>query len=152
MLSAIHRLTSESAIGAHLDAAAELLGVGGVHVIEATHASDLDVTRAKTVAWTELRGRFSVHSRFLLDVQRRATDGTLTATLDVRCTDTEASAVVATLQQQERWLVPDEAGWRRIVESNGRFEIAAMLGDFHLDVGCEQAGAWRTILVLRRVR
>ena len=152
MLSAIHRLTSESAIVAHLDAAAELLAVGGVHVIEATHPSDLEVARAKTVAWTELRGRFAVHSRFNLDVKHRARDGTLTATLDVRATDTEASAVVATLQQQERWLVPDAAGWERIVEKSGRFEIAAMLGDFHLDVGCDQPGAWRTILVLRRVQ
>jgi hypothetical protein len=152
MLSAIHRLTSESAIAAHLDAAAALLGVGGVHVIEATHPSDLDVAHAKTVAWTELRGRFAVHSRFNLDVHRRASDGTQAATLDVRCTDTERNAVVATLQQHERWLVPEAADWERIVSKSGRFAIAAMLGDFHLDVGCDQPGAWRMILVLRRVR
>lgn len=152
MLSAIHRLTSEASIAAHLDAAAELLGVGGVHVIEATHPSDLEVARAKTVAWTELRGHFAVHSKFILDVKRRAADGTLTATLDVRCNDTRANTVVATLQQQERWLVPDAEGWARIVAKSGRFEIVAMLGDFNLDIGEGQAGAWRTILVLRRVR
>lgn len=152
MLSAVHRLTSEAAIEAHLDAAAALLAVGGVHVIEATHPSDTDPLHAKTVAWTELRGQFAVQSRFNLDVRHRAADGTLTATLDVRCTDTRSHAVVATLQQQERWLVPDVAGWQRIVAHNGRFELAAVLGDFHLDVACDQPGAWRAILVLRRVR
>lgn len=148
MLSAVHRLSSEAGMIAHLEAAASILAASGVHVIEATHPSDLD--ESKVVAWTELRDRFAIHSRFVLDPKLRAKDGTVPASLDVRCTDVTRGVLVSTLHQQERWLVPDLAAWRRIVEKSGLFEIAAILGDFQLDVSAEQAGAWRTILVLRR--
>jgi hypothetical protein len=151
MLSAVHRLATEGAIIDHLQSAAALLGDGGVHVIEATHPSDLDPAHAKIVAWTEMRPPYSVHSRFRLDIERRARDGTVPALLDVRCRDQSTGANAGALQQQERWLVPDTDNWEKLVERAGNFAIAAMLGDFQLEVASNQAGAWRTLMVLRKI-
>jgi hypothetical protein len=151
MLSTCHRLATEAALVAHLEAAADLLAPGGVHVIEATHPGDLLPERGRPVTWTELRGGYAISSRFRLLVEARAQDGTLPASLEVRARDGGHGAVVGTLLQQERWLVPDAAQWRRLVGSVSRFELAAILGDFQLDVAHDQPGAWRAILVMRRV-
>ena len=37
-----------------------------------------------------------------------------------------------------------------VAERAGRFEVAALLGDFRLDVPWDQPGAWRMMVVLRR--
>ncbi len=151
MLSAVHRLATEGALIDHLQSAAALLGDGGVHVIEATHPSDLHPDHAKIVAWTEMRPPYAVHSRFRLDIERRARDGTVPALLDVRCREQATGAIAGTLQQQERWLVPDAAQWENLVARAGGFSIAAMLGDFQLEVTSNQPGAWRILMVLRKI-
>lgn len=152
MLSSCHRLSSEAALIASLRAAASLLAPGGVHVVEATHPSDVDgTTRESTIAWTELRDRFAIHSRFRLHVEARGEDGLVPAILDVRCREQGSGDTVGVLQQHERWLVPGAGRWVELVARAGGFAVAALLGDFQLDVPWDQPGAWRLLVVLRRV-
>ncbi len=40
---------------------------------------------------------------------------------------------------------------QRVVARAGGFAVAALLGDFQLDVPLDQPGAWRLLVVLRRV-
>ena len=53
--------------------------------------------------------------------------------------------------QERDWFVPDLDAWRRIVAAVPDLEIAAVLGDYRVDVPFEHAAAWRLLLVLRRV-
>lgn len=149
MLSGVHRLGGEPAIARHLAAVADLLAPGGVHVVEATLPVDATPDGNTETRWTERRPGFLVRSHFRLAADLRAGDGTVPALLDVRCTR-ESGEVVGVLQQQERWLVPDEAGWRELVRTEPRLEVVTLLGDFQLGVRWDQAGAWRILLVLRR--
>lgn len=149
MLSAVHRLGGEAAIARHLSAVADLLAPGGVHVVEATLPIDATPEGNTETRWTERRGGHLLRSHFRLAAELRAGDGTVPALLDVRCTR-ETGEVVGVLQQQERWLVPDEAGWRELVRAEPRLEVVDLLGDFQLGVRWDQAGAWRILLVLRR--
>jgi hypothetical protein len=151
MLSAVHRAASETAIVAHLDAAAALLAPGGIHVIEATLPVDATPEGNTQTIWTERRGNYVIASRFRIAAEQRAKDGTVQTFLDVRCRRHDEPGTVGALQQQERWLVPTAAQWRALVERSQSFQIGALLGDFHLDVAWDQPGAWRIVVVLRRV-
>lgn len=150
MLSAVHRVGSEGGLVRHLQAAGALLAPGGVHVLEATLPVDATPQGNTQTTWTERRGSWLVQSRFRIAADDRAADGTVPTFLDVRCRSHDSQAVVGSIHQQERWIVPTIEDWRRIVEASGVFSLAAALGDFHLDVAWDQPGAWRMILVLRR--
>jgi len=100
--------------------------------------------------WTERRGDLEITSRFRILVERRARSGAVPTVLTVRCKKAEEDTLVGSFHQEELWLVPDADRWRDLVREAGRFEIAALLGDFQLDVAWDQPGAWRMIVVLRR--
>lgn len=150
MLSAVHRVGSVESMVRHLRSVAGLLGPGGVHVIEATLPADATEEGNTQTVWTERRGDLEVTSRFRILVERRARNGAVPTVLDVRCKRTGADEVLGAFHQEELWIVPDEKGWRDIVTRAGGFEVAALLGDFQLDVAFDQPGAWRMIVVLRR--
>jgi hypothetical protein len=146
----VHRVGSEGGLVRHLQAAAALLAPGGVHVLEATLPVDATPQGNTQTTWTERRGAWLVQSRFRIAADDTAADGTVPTFLDVRCRRHDSQAIVGSIHQQERWIVPGIDDWRRIVEASGAFSFAAALGDFHLDVAWDQPGAWRMILVLRR--
>ncbi len=150
MLSAVHRVGSAESMVRHLRSVAALLAPGGVHVIEATLPADATREGNTQTVWTERRGDLEITSRFRILVERRARSGAVPTVLDVRCKQSGDEGVLGSFHQEELWIVPDEAGWRDLVARAGGFAIAAILGDFQLDVRWDQAGAWRMILVLRR--
>lgn len=150
MLSAVHRVGSAESMVRHLERVADLLAPGGVHVIEATLPADAMPGGNNETVWTERRGEWEITSRFRILVDQRAASGAVPTVLDVRCRRADAEEVVGRFQQEELWIVPDAAGWRSLVARVGGFEVAALLGDFQLDVAWEMPGAWRMIVVLRR--
>jgi hypothetical protein len=150
MLSAVHRAGSIDAIVRHLRAAADLLAPGGVHVIEATHPVDATPQGTTDTAWTERRDEWVVSSRFRILPSEATAQGLVPTILDVQCRRHDARRVAGALHHEELWVVPDARAWREAVERAGRFEIAALLGDFRLDVPWDQPGAWRMMVVLRR--
>ena len=150
MLSAVHRVGSAESMIRHLERVADLLAPGGVHVIEATLPADALPGGNNETVWTERRGQWEITSRFRIVVDRRAASGAVPTILDVRCRRGDTEEVSGRFHQEELWIVPDADGWRSLVARAGRFEIAALLGDFHLDVAWNQPGAWRMIVVLRR--
>jgi hypothetical protein len=150
MLSAVHRVGSSASMVRHLRSVADLLAPGGVHVIEATLPIDVTPEGNTQTVWTERRGDLEITSRFRILVERRARSGAVPTVLTVRCKKAEEDTLVGSFHQEELWLVPDADRWRDLVREAGRFEIAALLGDFQLDVAWDQPGAWRMIVVLRR--
>lgn len=150
MLSAVHRVGSAESLVRHLRSVADLLAPGGVHVIEATLPTDATPDGNTQTVWTERRGELEITSRFRILPDRRARSGAVPTTLDVRCKKHDSQEIVGAFHQEELWIVPDAAKWRALVASAGRFEVAALLGDFQIDVGFDQVGAWRMIVVLRR--
>ncbi len=150
MLSAIHRAGSLDAIVRHLRAAADLLAPGGVHVIEATHPIDATAHGTTDTAWTERRDEWVVSSRFRILPAEVTAHGLVPTVLDVQCRRHDGTRVAGSLHHEELWVVPDARAWREAVERAGRFEVAALLGDFRLDVPWDQPGAWRMMVVLRR--
>ena len=158
-LSAIHLLPGAAAIEAHLRFAAELLQPGGLHVIEATHPSDLTPSGAHHTEWTEVRGDSVIDARFRMHLEKTtAEDGgqSVPVTLDVVCSHGARKGSAAPrgqqrLRQEDRWFIPDLAGWKQIIARVPGLEIAAALGDFNVGVPFEHTSAWRLILVLKRV-
>lgn len=150
MLSAVHRVGSAESLVRHLRSVADLLAPGGVHVIEATLPADATPDGNTQTVWTERRGELAITSRFRILPDRRARSGAVPTTLDVRCKKHDSQETIGSFHQEELWIVPDADKWRALVASAGRFEVAALLGDFQIDVGFDQVGAWRMIVVLRR--
>ena len=160
MLSSIHLLATPSAMEAHLCAAAELLEPGGLHVIEATHPADLSPSGVSQTEWTEVRGDTTIDARFRMHLDRLGVDRVVPVTLEVRTTGkkgavddgpTGARARSPRLRQEDRWFIPDLAGWRAIAARVPELRLVATLGDFNVDVPFEHAAAWRLILVLRKI-
>lgn len=151
-LSAIHALASADAIARHLEVAAASLAPGGVHVIEATHPSDLAPGGVNKTEWTEVRGSEVIDARFRIHTQNAGLDRVVPVTLEVVCSKKNGGGpkIVGRLKQEDRWLVPDLEGWKSIVARAPEFEIAATLGDLNVDVPFEHSAAWRLVLVLRR--
>jgi hypothetical protein len=150
MLSAVHRVGSAESMVRHLQRVADLLAPGGVHVIEATLPADAMPDGNTQTVWTERRGQWEITSRFRMFVEQRAASGAVPTVLDVRCRRGDSQEIAGRFHQEELWIVPDADGWRALVERAGRFEVAALLGDFQLDIAWDQPGAWRMIVVLRR--
>jgi hypothetical protein len=148
-LSSIHQLTTPEAIAAHLRHAAALLRPGGVHVIEATHPSDLTPSGVSRTEWTEVRGDKTVDARFRMHIDRITPGRVVPTTLEVVC-GAKTGQKTRSLVQQGEWYIPDLAGWKHIVAQVREFELAAILGDFRVDVPYEHPSAWRLILVLKR--
>ena len=135
----------------HLQRVADLLAPGGVHVIEATLPADATPEGNTETVWTERRSQWEITSRFRIVVEERAPSGAVPTVLDVRCRRADSDEILGRFHQEELWIVPDAEGWTSLVERAGRFEIAGLLGDFKLDVAWDQPGAWRMIVVLRRI-
>lgn len=158
-LSAIHLLPGAAAIEAHLRLAAELLQPGGLHIIEATHPADLTPSGVHHTEWTEVRGDSVIDARFRMHLDKIiAEEGgqSVPVTLDVVCSHNARKGSVSPrgqqrLRQEDRWFIPDLAGWKQIVARVPGLEIAAALGDFNVSVPFEHTSAWRLILVLKRV-
>jgi hypothetical protein len=143
--------------------AAELLQVGGVHVIEATHPGDLTPGGVNHTEWTEVRGNATVEARFRMHVDRLTEHRVVPVTLEVvRTTARKSSAAgggrppalsspTPRLRQEDRWFIPDLEGWRQIIGMVDNLRLVAALGDFNVDVPFEHAAAWRLILVLKRI-
>ncbi len=160
MLSSIHLLTAPAAMEAHLRVAAALLEPGGLHVIEATHPADLSPSGVSHTEWTEVRGDTTIDARFRMRLDRMGADRVVPVTLEVRTTGKKGAvedgaagsrARSPRLRQEDRWFIPDLAGWRAIVERVPELRLVATLGDFNVGVSFEHAAAWRLILVLRKV-
>lgn len=151
MLSAVHRVGSSESMVRHLQRVADLLAPGGVHVIEATLPADATPEGNTETVWTERRSQWEITSRFRIVVEERAPSGAVPTVLDVRCRRADSDEILGRFHQEELWIVPDAEGWTSLVERAGRFEVAALLGDFKLDVAWDQPGAWRMIVVLRRI-
>jgi ribosomal protein S18 acetylase RimI-like enzyme len=147
--AAIHQLTTPDRIAAHLAHAAALLLPGGVHVVEATHPADLTKAGMHRTEWTEVRGAETVDARFRMHLDRLSPGRVVPTTLEVVCKTKGAPA--RSVVQERDWFVPDLDAWRRIVAAVPDLEIAAVLGDYRVDVPFEHAAAWRLLLVLRRV-
>lgn len=153
MVSAIHLLATPDAIVRHLQAAAELLQPGGVHVIEATHPADLLPSGVNRTEWTEARGDTTVEARFRMHVDRATCDRVVPVTLEVtRSTGKKNGAGAPRLRQEDRWFIPDLEGWRAILARVPELTPAAVLGDFNVSIPFEHQAAWRLILVLKRAR
>ena len=164
-LSSIHLLTTESAMVRHLRVAAELLEVGGLHVIEATHPGDLSPTGVNHTEWTEVRADATVEARFRMHIDRITPERVVPVTLEVVRSAAKKSLTTAgsagrsaastsmspRLRQEDRWFIPDLDGWRAIIRMVEQFRLVASLGDFNVSVPFEHNAAWRLILVLRRM-
>jgi ribosomal protein S18 acetylase RimI-like enzyme len=162
-LSSIHLLTTAAAMVRHLRVAAELLQVGGLHVIEATHPADLSPGGVSHTEWTEVRGDATVEARFRMHVDRMTLDRVVPVTLEVLRTTARKSSAAGVggrpspqaspsprLRQEDRWFIPDLDGWHRIIGTVQNLRLVAALGDFNVNVPFEHAAAWRLILVLKR--
>ncbi|HLM73705.1 MAG TPA: GNAT family N-acetyltransferase [Polyangiaceae bacterium] len=155
-LSSIHQLTTPEALRRHLLIAASLLRPGGVHVIEATHPSDLLPTGVNLTKWTEVRGDQVIDARFRMHVDRATPDRVIPVTLEVVCSSKRSgqpsspAPKASTLRQEDLWFIPDLAGWHRVIAEVPDFKLAGALGDFNVDVPFERPEAWRLILVLKR--
>lgn len=149
-LSAIHTVGSAAALQAHLEAAAASLRSGGLHIIEATHPSDLSPSGEQRTEWTEMVGELVVDGRFTMDVSQLK-DGVLPVSLEISSTLKGVQGhSYRTLRQDSHWFVPTEEEWRSICGASSKFSLEAMLGDFNVDVPSSRDSAWRLILVLRR--
>src|SRR5690606_4740163 len=84
-LSAIHQLTTPTALERHLRIAASLLSPGGVHVIEATHPVDLTPSGVHRTEWTERRGDRSIDARFRIHIERATPERVVPVSLEVVC-------------------------------------------------------------------
>ena len=159
----IHLLTSAAAVARHLRVAAELLQVGGLHVIEATHPADLSPGGVSHTEWTEVRGDTIVDARFRMHINRVTEDQVVPVTLEVvRNTvrrgsaagaggrNTVPSTATPRLRQEDRWFIPDLDRWHTIIGMVANLRLVAALGDFNVNVPFEHAAAWRLILVLKR--
>jgi ribosomal protein S18 acetylase RimI-like enzyme len=151
LLSSIHLLTTPAAMVAHLHVAAELLRPGGLHVIEATHPADLTLSGVNHTEWTEVRGDTTVDARFRMHIDRITADRVVPVTLEVMRTTGKKGASAPRFKQEDRWFIPDVAGWRAILSGVPELRLAATLGDFNVDVPYEHTAAWRLILVLQKV-
>ena len=158
-LSAIHLLPGAAAMEAHLRLAADLLQPGGLHIIEATHPADLTPSGVHHTEWTEVRGDSVIDARFRMHLEKTtAEEGgqSVPVTLDVVCSHNARKGSATPrgqqrLRQEDRWFIPDLAGWKQIIARVPQLEIAAALGDFNVGVPFEHTSAWRLILVLKRV-
>jgi ribosomal protein S18 acetylase RimI-like enzyme len=155
-LSGIHQLGNAKDIEKHLKLAASLLAPGGVHVIEATHPSDLTAAGVSHTEWTEMVGDKVIDARFRMHVERMSPERVVPVSLEVSYAVKGAPAATAqkpqpSLRQDGEWFIPDLAGWRAIVGAVPDFTLAAALGDFNVEVPFEHQSAWRLILVLKRV-
>jgi hypothetical protein len=152
LLSSIHLLTAPAAMERHLHVAAESLRPGGLHVIEATHPADLTLSGVNHTEWTEVRGDTTVDARFRMHLDRLTADRVVPVTLEVVRTTGKKGAVVGAprLKQEDRWFIPDLEGWRAIQATVPELCLAAVLGDFNVDVPFDHTAAWRLILVLKK--
>jgi ribosomal protein S18 acetylase RimI-like enzyme len=158
-LSAIHLLPGPAAIEAHLRLAAELLQVGGLHIIEATHPADLTPSGVHHTEWTEVRGDSVIDARFRMHLDKTTAEQggqSVPVTLDVVCSQSARKGSSTPrpqqrLRQEDRWFIPDLASFQQIIARVPGLEIAAALGDFNVAVPFEHTSAWRLILVLKRV-
>jgi ribosomal protein S18 acetylase RimI-like enzyme len=152
LLSSIHLLTAPDAMERHLRVAAEFLRPGGLHVIEATHPADLTPSGVNHTEWTEVRGDTTVDARFRMHLDRLAADRVVPVTLEVvRTTGKKgAGGGAPRFKQEDRWFIPDMEGWRAIQATVPELSLAAVLGDFNVDVPFEHTAAWRLILVLKK--
>jgi ribosomal protein S18 acetylase RimI-like enzyme len=148
-LSSIHQLATPDAVATHLRNAASLLSPGGVHVIEATHPSDLTASGVSRTEWTEVRGDKTVDARFRMHIDRVSADRVVPTTLEVFC-GAKGGQKSRALVQQGEWFIPDLAGWKQIVQGVPELELAAVLGDLRVDVPFDHPSAWRLILVLKK--
>jgi ribosomal protein S18 acetylase RimI-like enzyme len=152
-LSSIHQLSDEAALEAHLRLAATVLKPGGLHVIEATHPTDLTPSGVHHTEWTERRGDQVIDARFRMHIDKLAGQR-VPVTLEVMCSPTRkgsaSSRSAPRLRQEDRWYIPDIEGWRAAIARVPELTLVAELGDFNVDVRFEHAAAWRLILVLRR--
>lgn len=157
-LSSIHLLGGVAALEAHLRLAAAALQPGGLHIIEATHPADLTPSGVHHTEWTEVRGDSTIDARFRMHLDRIASEEggqSVPVTLDVVCSHnakkgSEPQRAQQRLRQEDRWFIPDLAGWRRVIERVPELELAAALGDFNVNVPFDHTSAWRLILVLKR--
>jgi ribosomal protein S18 acetylase RimI-like enzyme len=152
LLSSIHLLTAPAAMERHLRVAAEFLRPGGLHVIEATHPADLTPAGVNHTEWTEVRGDITVDARFRMHLDRLTADRVVPVTLEVvRTTGRKgAGGGAPRFKQEDRWFIPDMEGWRAIQATVPELHLAAVLGDFNVDVPFEHTAAWRLILVLKK--
>jgi ribosomal protein S18 acetylase RimI-like enzyme len=156
-ISSIHSLTTTEALQRHLLVAASLLRPGGVHVIEATHPSDLLPTGVNQTQWTEVRGDQVIDARFRMHIDRATPERVVPVTLEVVCSSKRAgqpsspAPKASTLRQEDLWFIPDLAGWHRVIAEVPELKLAGALGDFNVDVPFGRPEAWRLILVLKRV-
>jgi hypothetical protein len=152
-LCSVHVLATPAAMAAHLEVAAGLLRPGGLHIVEALHPADLLPTGVHQTQWTELRGDATVDARFRMHTDRITEGRVVPVTLEVVRTAGKKGAngaQRARLDQEETWFIPDLEGWRAIVAGVPALELAAVLGDFNVDVPFQHTAAWRLILVLRK--
>lgn len=149
-LSAIHSLVTPEAIERHLRVAAELLGEGGLHVIEATHPHDLLPGGVNHTEWTEVRGDTTVEARFRMHADRATEDRVVPVTLEVARSIGGKKNGGPRWKQEDRWFIPDLPGFRAIIERVPELRLSAALGDFNVGVPFEHPAAWRLILVLAR--
>ena len=152
-LSGIHQVKTAKDVEKHLKVAASLLAPGGVHVIEATHPSDVTATGVSHTEWTEMVGDKVIDARFRMYIERMSPERVVPVSLEVSCAVRGAppGKPQPSLRQDGEWFVPDLAGWRSIVAAVPDFTLAAALGDFNVEVPYEHQSAWRLILVLKRV-
>ncbi len=153
LLYSIHHLTTPAAMERHLHLAAELLRPGGLHVIEATHPADLTPSGVNHTEWTEVRGDTTVDARFRMLIDRITEDRVVPVTLEVMRTTGKKGAGPGAprFKQEDRWFIPDLAGWHAILANVPELRLSATLGDFNVAVPHENTAAWRLILVLERV-
>ncbi len=153
LFSSIHLLVTPEAMVRHLHFAAELLRPGGVHVIEATHPGDLSPSGVTHTEWTEVRGDTTVDARFRIHVDRLSAERVVPVTLEVtRTTGKKGAHGAPRLKQEDRWFIPDLAGWRALLADVPELSLVATLGSFDVTVPHEHTAAWRLILVLKKVR
>ncbi len=147
MLSSIHYLPGEDALGKHLNACARSLRPGGLYVIEATHPRDLTREGAHTTSW-EIRARdHHIKASFKIDLTNPSG---LTFQTCIRLDDQHGEHR-RQFAVNDPWLIPDADAWDRVVSREPLFETVARLGDFDTSLSWTHPNAWRLILVLRRV-
>lgn len=129
-----------------------------IHVIEATHPTDLTALGVNHAEWTEVRGDSIVDARFRMYIDRTTAARVVPVSLDVVCTtknrssgNGSAAKEQRVLRQEGEWYIPDLEGWRSTIARVPELALAATLGDFNVDVPFEHSAAWRLMLVLKRI-
>ena len=149
-LSAIHPLGTADAMIRHLRGAASLLASSGLHIIEATHPSDLAPSGVHHTEWTEVRSDAVVHARFRMHIDR-AQGRTVPVTLEVVSEGRDdRQSPLRSLRREDVWFVPTLADYRAILAEVPDLKLIATLGDFNPDVPFDHPAAWRLFLVLQK--